>query len=410
MNSATLVAGVDTRRLQRLSAHLQRQYLEPGRIPGYQLLVARRGQVLLQESCGLMDVARARPMQDNALFRIYSMTKPITTVALMMLYEEGCFLLNDPVQRFIPRWKDQRVWISGAGADMQTRPPRQPMTMRHLLNHSSGLTYGAALLPAGAKVDPVDQVYRDLQLNTRSGDTLAQFIDKLAQVPLRYDPGEAWAYSLATDVCGYLVELISGQPFEQFVQQRIFGPLGMADTFFTVPPDKLPRLSACYRHDPFKKLVLIDDPQASAWAKVPALHSGGGGLVSSLADYRRFCDLLLRGGELDGVRLLGPRTLALMTANHLPGGKDLTQLAIGAFSETQHQGVGFGLGFATTLGEVQAGALGAGDFYWGGMASTLFWVDPREDLQLIFLTQLVPSSTYNLRGQFKNIVYSALVD
>jgi CubicO group peptidase (beta-lactamase class C family) len=169
MNSATLVAGVDTRRLQRLSEHLQRQYLEPGRIPGYQLLVARRGQVLLRESSGLMDVARARPMQDDALFRIYSMTKPITTVALMMLYEEGRFLLNDPVQRFIPRWKDQRVWISGAGADMQTRPPRQPMTMRHLLNHSSGLTYGAALLPAGAKVDPVDQVYRDLQLNTRSG-------------------------------------------------------------------------------------------------------------------------------------------------------------------------------------------------------------------------------------------------
>jgi CubicO group peptidase (beta-lactamase class C family) len=229
-------------------------------------------------------------------------------------------------------------------------------------------------------------------------------------VPLRYEPGEAWAYSVATDVCGHLVEKLSGQPFAQFLRERIFEPLGMHDTFFTVPADKLHRLAACYRHDAAGPPVLTDDPRASAWARVPALHSGGGGLVSSLADYARFCDLLRGGGALGEVRLLGPRTLAMMRMNHLPGGKDLTQLAVDSFSETQHQGVGFGLGFATTLGEVAAGALGAGDFYWGGLASTLFWVDPREDLVLIFMTQLVPSRTYNLRGQFKNLVYSALVD
>ena len=410
MSTTAPHAGLALDRLQRLSQVLQRDCIDPGLIPGCQWLVARHGEVVAQDTLGLMDVARAQPLRDDALFRIYSMTKPITSVALMMLYEEGRFQLNDPVQQHIPSWAGQPVWVDGAGAAMRTRAPRQPMTMRQLLNHSAGLTYGGALLPAGTAADPVDQVYRELNINTRNGDSLDTFIDKLGRVPLRYEPGQAWAYSFATDVCGYLVQQLSGQPFERFLQARIFAPLGMVDTAFSVPAEQRHRLSACYRFDATQRMVLVDDPQASAWARPPALASGGGGLISTLADYHRFADLLRRGGERDGARLLGPRTLALMRRNHLPGGTDLAGCAVDAFSETAYQGVGFGLGFATTLDEVAAGVLGAGDFYWGGLASTLFWVDPREDLVVIFLTQLMPSRSYNFRALFKNIVYSALVD
>jgi CubicO group peptidase (beta-lactamase class C family) len=229
-------------------------------------------------------------------------------------------------------------------------------------------------------------------------------------VPLRYDPGERWTYSLATDVCGWLVQQLSGMPFEQFVQQRILDPLRMVDTAFTIDPAKLDRFAACYRREESKAMVLIDDPLASSYARTPVLHSGGGGLVGTTADYLRFCEMLRRGGELDGERLIGPRTLAMMRMNHLPGGGDLAGLALDSFSESAFEGVGFGLGFATTLGEVRAGVLGADDFYWGGMASTMFWVDPKEDLVVIFMTQLVPSSSFNFRGQLKNLVYSAIVD
>ena len=349
-------------------------------------------------------------MRDDALFRIYSMTKPITSVALMMLWEEGRFGLGDPVQQYIPHWRGHRVWVEGSGAQMRTREPQRPMTVRDLLNHSSGLTYGGVLLPAGSAPDPVDEVYRLLGVHTRGGDTLDQFIDKLGRVPLRFDPGRGWAYSFATDVCGYLVQQLSGMPFETFLQQRIFAPLGMVDTGFTVQPHQVERLAACYQHDPERRLVLDDDPRESAWSRTPMLHSGGGGLVSTLADYHRFCELLRRGGELDGMRLLGPRTLALMRRNHLPGGADLTGCAVDTFAETAYQGVGFGLGLATTLDEAVAGTLGAGDCYWGGLASTIFWVDPHEDLVAIFLTQLVPSRTFNFRGLFKAIVYSAIVE
>ncbi len=403
-------AGIAIDRLQHLNTVLQRDFVGPGRIPGCQWLVARHGEVVAQHSLGLMDQARGTPMRPDALFRIYSMSKPITSVALMMLYEEGRFQLNDPVHQYIPSWKGQRVWVGGAGAAMQTREPKQPMTMRQLLNHSSGLTYGGLLLPAGTPADPVDRVYQDLRINTRNGDTLDAFVDKLGQVPLRYEPGEGWAYSFATDVCGHLVQRLSGQPFEQFLQQRIFGPLGMVDTAFHAQADQAERLTASYQHDPAGPPRLLDDPQDSLWARPPALASGGGGLLSTLADYHRFCDTLRRGGERNGVRLLGPRTLALMRRNHLPGGQDLTRCAVDAFSETAYQGVGFGLGFATTLDEVAAGVLGAGDFYWGGLASTIFWIDPIEDLVVIFMTQLVPSRTYNFRALFKNIVYAALID
>lgn len=397
-------------RLRRLDDWLQRDFIDTGRLPGAQLLVARHGEVVHRATLGRMDVERDRPLRDDALWRIYSMTKPITSLALMMLWEEGRFTLNDPVHRFIPAWRELRVWEAGRGELMRTRPARQPMTMRHVLSHTAGLTYGSALLAPGQQPHPVEEAYAALNIGTRSGDTLAQMVDKLAQVPLRFDPGSAWQYSLATDVCGHLVQVISGQPFERFVQERILAPLGMTDTGFHVPADKLDRLTTCYRYDARRLMVPVDTPERSAFAQPPVLPSGGGGLVGTLADYHRFCELLRRGGELDGVRLLGPRTLALMRANHLPGGRDLVTLAQDGFSETANAGIGFGLGFATTLDSVAAAVPGAGDFFWGGMASTIFWVDPHEDLLAILMTQLIPSRTYNLRGPMKGLVYASIVE
>jgi CubicO group peptidase (beta-lactamase class C family) len=331
------------------------------------------------------------------------MTKPITSVALMSLYEQGHFQLNDPVSRFIPAWRDHKVWVSGEGAKMECVAPEKPMTMRHVLSHSGGLTYGATN-------HPVDRAYREAGVNRGEGETLATFAAKLAKVPLRYAPGERWMYSFSTDICGYLVEVISGKPFDQFLQENIFDPLDMKDTSFSVAERKRDRFAANYERQPDKTLKLIDDPERSAYLKQPTFFSGGGGLTGTTADYFRFCEMLRRGGELDGVRILGSRTLELMHRNHLAGGKDLASLAVGAFSETAYEGVGFGLGFAMTLGEVEAGTLGAGDYYWGGAASTIFWVDPKEDLVAIFMTQLMPSATFNFRGQLKNIIYSAIVD
>ncbi len=396
-------AGFSARRLERITTHLERFYLQPGKIAGCQVLVARHGHIAYFRSLGFMDLERRRPMRDDTIFRIYSMTKPITSVALMQLFEQGLFTLNDPIARVIPEWRDQRVYVSGEGATMETKPPARPVTFRHLLSHTGGLTYGAT-------DHPVDKVYRELGVRRSDGETLRTFVEKLARVPLRYEPGERWMYSLSTDVCGYLVETLSGQRFDRYLQEHIFAPLGMTDTAFWVPPEKVERFAANYQRQPDKTLKLIDDPCTSPYLKEPSFFSGGGGLIGTTLDYFRFCEMLRRGGELDGHRIIGARTLRLMTRNHLPGGRDLASTAIGAFSETAYEGVGFGLGFAMTLSEVETGTLGEGDFYWGGAASTIFWVDPREDLVVIFMTQLMPSNTFNFRGQLKNIVYAAIED
>jgi CubicO group peptidase (beta-lactamase class C family) len=403
MEVAPKRAGFAPERINRITDHLNRNYIDGGKITGCQTLVARRGHVAYFKSLGQMDRERRKPTADDTIYRLYSMTKPITSVALMSLYEQGHFQLNDPVSRFIPAWRDHKVWISGEGAKMETVAPEKPMTMRHVLSHSGGLTYGATN-------HPVDRIYREQGVNRGAGETLATFAAKLAKVPLRYTPGERWMYSFSTDVCGYLVEAISGKPFDQFLQENIFDPLGMKDTSFSVAERKIERLAANYERQPDKTLKLIDDPERSTYLKQPSFFSGGGGLTGTTADYFRFCEMLRRGGELDGARILGSRTLELMHRNHLAGGKDLASMAVGMFSETAYEGVGFGLGFATTLGEVEAGTLGAGDYYWGGAASTIFWVDPKEDLVTIFMTQLIPSATFNFRGQLKNIIYSAIVD
>lgn len=408
---STASTGLDADRLGLITEHLDKHYIKTGKLVGCQTLVARHGKVAYQSALGQMDRERSKPLRDDTIFRIYSMTKPITSVALMKLHEQGHFQLNDPVSKVIPEWRHQRVWVAGSGPDMQTRAPARPVTFRHMLNHSGGITYGGGPLTVpGATLHPVDEAYQQLGLTRGARQDLESFVRGLGKAPLRYEPGERWMYSFSTDVCGYLVQALSGMPFEDYLQKYIFDPLGMKDTAFHIAPDKVDRFAANYVRREDKTLALMDDPHKSSYAEPPVFVSGGGGLVSTMADYHRFCEMLRRGGELDGARIIGPRTLRLMAQNHLPGGRDLTQLAIGAFSETVNEGIGFGLGFATTLGEVAAGSYGPGDFYWGGMASTIFWVDPREDLVVIFMTQLVPSGTFNIRGQLKNLVYSAIVD
>jgi CubicO group peptidase (beta-lactamase class C family) len=408
MNGPATDSGLCKQRLQRITEHLQRNYIDSGKLVGCQTLVARHGQVAYASALGQMDRERNKPLRDDTIFRIYSMTKPITSVALMMLYERGLFQLNDPVHRILPQWRDLQVYVGGEMIAMETRPAERPITFRHLLSHTGGLSYGGGPLPA-ATLHPVDAAYRARGIQS-GRDSLQTLVEKLARVPLRCMPGERFLYSCSTDVCGHLVEVLSGQRFDVFLQEQIFGPLGMRDTSFAITPDKVDRLAASYQRGPGKELTLVDDPAESRYARPAIYLSGGGGLLSTLHDYHRFCEMLRRGGELDGARILGPRTLRLMTMNHLPRGLDLAQLAIGAFSETSNEGVGFGLGFATTLNEVAAGGFGAGDFFWGGLASTLFWVDPREDLIVIFLTQLIPSRTFDFRGQLKNLVYSSILD
>ena len=403
--------GMASSQLERIGAVLQERYVDSGRIAGCQVLVARHGQVAYRAALGLMDVKRAKPMQDDTILRIYSMTKPITSVALMMLMERGAFQLDEPVTRVLPEWRGQKVWVGGTDGT-ELADPRRPVSFRDLLRHTAGLTYGGLLEQVGApaSADPVDAAYRAAGVRRSPDETLDQFVAKLGQVPLKYQPGERWMYSLATDVCGALVERMSGKTFGDFLQDEIFGPLGMVDTAFHVPEGKRDRFAANYARRAGERLALADDPAESAYLRPPNFHSGGGGLVSTIDDYHRFCEMLRGGGASGGVRLLGPRTLALMHKNHLPGGRDLTEVAIDSFSETAPHGVGFGLGFAMTLDEVASGTLGEGDYYWGGAASTLFWVDPAEDLVAIFLTQLMPSTTYNFRGLLKNMIYAAIED
>jgi CubicO group peptidase (beta-lactamase class C family) len=403
MNISPEKAGFDAHRLNRITEHLNRNYIDSGKIVGCQALVSRHGQVAYFNSLGCADRERATPMRDDTIFRIYSMTKPITSVALMQLYEQGHFQLNDPISRVLPGWREQKVWVAGDADNMELKAPEKTITFRNVLSHTGGLTYGATN-------HPVDKIYRRIGVNRDRTETLSTFMDKMGQTPLRYEPGTAWMYSMSTDVCGGLVEAISGQPFDEYLQKNIFEPLGMIDTSFWVAPEKQSRFAANYQRGADKELKLIDDPERSTYLTNPSFFSGGGGLTSTTADYLRFCEMLRRGGELGGHRILGPRTIDLMRKNHLADGKDLAGMAIGAFSETAYEGVGFGLGFAMTLGEVEAGTLGEGDYYWGGAASTIFWVDPKEDLVAIFMTQLMPSATFNFRGQLKNIIYSSIVD
>lgn len=412
MDAQSQWTGLNAGRLERITDHIERNYIQPGKIAGCQVEVRRHGHQAYARSFGLRDRERGVAWSDDTIVRIYSMTKPIVSVALMTLFEQGRFELDDPVHRFIPEWKNHRVWVSGEGAAMITEAPERPVSFRDVLSHTAGLTYGSMLAQlTGLPIEhPVDKAYDQVGVRRGDGETIDQFLEKLGEVPLRYQPGQRWMYSLATDVCGGLVERVSGMPLEDYLKQAIFEPLGIVDTAFHVPADKAGRFAANYMRLPNKSLRLSDDPAASTYLMDPVFKSGGGGLVGTMADYVRFAEMLRAGGVLDGARVIGPRTLDLMTRNHLKGGVDLTRMAIGTFSETDNAGIGFGLGFAMTIDQTATGGLSSGDFYWGGAASTIFWADPREDISVVFMTQLMPSATFNFRGQLKSLVYSAIED
>jgi CubicO group peptidase (beta-lactamase class C family) len=397
--------GFSADRLARIDRFLQEKYVGPGRLPCAQFVLARRGEVVHQTVLGQQDPERGVALRDDTVFRIYSMTKPITSVALMTLVEEGLIALDDPVAKHIPEWKDLGVFAAGTGPYLTT-PPARPMQVADLLRHTSGLTYGFQ------NRTNVDAAYRRLKLEAMHGEhDLETMIQLLAKTPLEFSPGEAWNYSVSTDVCGWLVQKVAGKPLDQVFQERIFDPLKMTDTGFFVREDQVGRFAACYDAVPGGGKKLNDDPQTSPYLKPPALLSGGGGLVGTAADYLRFANMLVNGGELDGARILAPKTVRLMASNHLPGGQDLTQLSRSLFSESTNAGVGFGLGFAVVFDP--AATLipcSKGEFYWGGAASTAFWVDPVEEVTAVFMTQLLPSSTYPIRRELRTLVYSALMD
>lgn len=396
--------GFDADRLKRIPAFLEEKYLSGGRFPHAQIMLSREGKTALFSTHG---DARAdgTPLGDDALFRIASMTKPVTSVAFMMLVEEGRVALDDPVEKVLPELAALTVCKGGgAGVPFLTGPPDAPIRMVDLLRHTSGFTYGFQ------QRGNVDAAYRSAKLDDFHSTLDADgFIRELAALPLEFSPGEAWNYSVSTDVLGIIVERLSGMTLGAFFAQRIFGPLAMEDSFFTVPEDRLHRLADAWYLHPRHGRVIYDRADDSLWGRARPLQSGGGGLVSTASDYHRFALMLLNGGELDGARLLSPKTVELMTMNHLPGGADLAHMSRSLFSEAQNAGAGFGLGFGITIDPVRTMLPGSvGEFYWGGMFSTFFFVDPLEKIVMIFMTQLMPSSSYPVRRELKTLIYSAL--
>ncbi|WDZ87095.1 serine hydrolase domain-containing protein [Micromonospora cathayae] len=398
--------GFDPARLARIDEHFGR-YVAAGQLSGWQIVVTRRGHVAHSSTYGLRDVESGAPVEADTLWRIYSMTKPVTSVAAMMLWEEGRFELTDEISRWLPEFADVRVYAKGSAAKPYTVPAVEPIRVWHLLTHTAGLTYGFM------QTSVVDGLYRaaGYDLHWPAGVDLAAASVALAELPLLYQPGSAWGYSVATDVLGRLVEVVSGQRLDEFFTERILRPLGMTDTHWWVDGDDAERLGALYVPDPRTGRLLRHEQLGAAARQRPTLHAGGSGLICSAYDYHRFTQFLLRGGELDGVRLLGPRTVRFMTRNHLPGGQDLGALSVGGFAESIFDGIGFGLGFAVVQDPIPSRVPSSvGEYYWGGVASTAFWVDPAEEITAQLYTQLLPSSTYPLRAQLRQLVYSALVD
>ena len=401
-------AGFDPARLARIDEHLRTRYIEPGKIAGCQVLVSRAGRIAHASTFGLADRERAVPVADDTIWRIYSMTKPVTGVALLSLYERGMFQLDDPVHRYLPEFRGLQVRERDEDGTRRLVDPARSMSMRDAMMHMTGIGAG----PRGARLDLATLSERPPSLRFGEGGTLQTLVEALAGEPLRFHPGTHWLYTWSTDVCARLVEVLSGQRFDDYLQATIFDPLGMADTGFSVADADADRFAALYRRDSSKNLVLSDDPQSSEYREHPSLLSGGGGLVSTAADYLRFCHMLLGGGEVDGVRVLGRKTVELMRTNHLPGGGDLRGFALaGGYGEVGFDGMGFGLTVAVSKGPAATQAAGsAGEFMWGGLASTAFWIDPVEEIVAVFMTQLIPSGTFNFRGQLKSIVYGALAD
>ena len=406
--------GMSSARLARLDEVMKRRYVDSGYLPGMLTYVCRKGQLVHTSICGQMDMERGKPTREDAIFRIYSMSKPITAVALMMLVEEGLIGLDDTVHSHILDWKNLGVYASGtpsllpdAPLGFLTTPLLRPMKVIDLATHTSGLTYGFMMRTA------VDAAYRNAKVTDRqTAGGLHGMIDQLAQIPLDFSPGTAWNYSVSIDVLGYLVEKLSGVSFGEFLRTRLFEPLGMSDTAFHVPSDKTERFTSCYQPKiEGRGLKLQDDARESTYAIPPKLESGGGGLVSTAHDYLRFCRMMLSGGTLDGVQILSPKTVALFSLNYLPEGREIADMSLpGMFSESGYAGVGFSLGCGVNVDVAKTRVPGSlGEYFWGGAAATAFWIDPKEELTVVFMTQVIGSPTrLTLRRDLRTLVYSAM--
>lgn len=398
--------GFDRSRLEAVPAYFQ-SYLDREKFAGLSILVARDGKIAQLTHQGTMGFDRDTPVDDEAIFRIYSMTKPITSVAIMQLYEQGRLLLTDPITKFIPAFKDVKVFDKGTASDFTTRAPERMINLHDLLTHQSGLTYDFLL------EHPVDAIYRNNKINGARSEKMntAQLCEKLAEMPLLFSPGTAWNYSVATDVLGHIIELVSGQTLDAYFKEHIFTPLGMEDTFFHIPDDKRHRLMNNYLFDPIKRETrLVDSPEKTIYAPGREFLSGGGGLLSTMSDYFKFADTMRRGGSsAKGIRLLGRKTVSKMLANQLPHNRTLEDHGFGQFTEVAYPGTGFGLGFSVILNPaVTVSSTSLGNSSWGGLASTIFWNDPVEDMTVILMTQVMPADTYPLRPQLSQLVYASL--
>ena len=394
----------DSAGLARIDHFVKEHYLDNGLLPHAQVLVARDGEIAHFSSQGAAREG-GKEIDEASLFRIASMTKPVTSIAFMQLLEQGLVALDTPVHRVLPEFKGLGVYNGGGGGvPFLTKPCERPMLMVDLLRHTSGLTYGFQ------NRSNIDLAMREGKFeNWHSNLTLDEFVAALGKLPLEFSPGTAWNYSVSTDVLGAVVQRLSGKTLDQYFADHIFAPLKMDDTFFAVPEAKIDRLTDCYTFVPGKGRVMYDRGGESAWSRMPRQLSGGGGLVSTALDYHRFCTMLLNGGELDGARVIGRKTLELMTLNHLPGNGDLASWSQSLFSEATNAGVGFGLGFAINIDPAANLIPGSmGEYYWGGMFSTAFFVDPVERVSMVFMTQLSPSSTYLIRRELKTLIYAAL--
>ncbi len=397
--------GLSANRLDRVAKHLN-GYVDVGKLPFVTLLVCRYGQPAFLHMYGKMDVEAGKDIGEDTIVRAYSMSKPITSVAAMMLYEEAKFQLGDPVSKYIPALANPTVFIGGDVDNPQTVAAERDYTIREIMTHTAGLTYG---FEAGGVVD---KMYNKSKIKTGNADYgLDEFCRRLGQMPLIAQPGATWNYSMASDVLGHLVEVISGQSLDQFMAERIFEPLGMTDTCFAVSQDKVDRFAACYLPTKEGGMKLQDAPGKSRFARPTQILSGGGGLMSTIGDYAKFAQMMSNGGELEGERLLSPRTVDFMSTNHLPNNCDMAAMGQSVFSEVSYEGVGFGLGVHVVLDPATASYhTMPGEYGWGGMASTVWWNNPEEDLSVIFLTQLMPSSTYPLRPEMRSLIHSSIID
>jgi CubicO group peptidase (beta-lactamase class C family) len=407
--------GLSASRLARLDEVMTRRYVDSGRLPGILTMVYRRGELVHTGASGHMDLERGKRMREDAIFRIYSMSKPITAVALMMLVEEGALGLDDDVATHIPEWKDLGVYATGLPSlvatgepKFVTTPPARPMKVIDLATHTSGLTYGFM------NRTNVDRAYRRFNIaGMNAAGGLDAMVEQLATLPLEFSPGTAWNYSVAIDVLGYLVQKLSGMSFGEFLRTRLFEPLGMRDTAFWCPPEKTARLTSCYMPKEGGGLQTQDDAEKSMFGAPPKLESGGGGLLSTAHDYMRFCRMMLHGGSLDGVQILSPKTVAMFSLNYLPDNKELAAMAPpGLFSEAGYSGIGFSLGCGVNISVERTRIPGTlGEYFWGGAASTAFWIDPKEKLTVVFMTQVMGSDVrLTLRRDLRTLVYSAMTE